>query len=479
LGKKLYCYRLWRAVGVILLTLVLTISSISAKTNFQIVPTLVISEEYSDNYLKTANNKQEEFITAYELGFSMSFLDLTKQVYLSYSPVYKDYKNLNDRNGLEHKVSADGEFKPTKYTNLEAHLNYDKSSDNFQGYAWQNDASITGTTQVEKNTQLTYGYDYSNRFDEQFRTGIYKEHALHTGKTDLTHVYGKKNLLKVTFLYELDDYKELDPDEYTSYEPAGYFSYWFTPKAGIDSNFSFNNKDFVDGFNDIKTYSGDIRYIHKISKTLDTYIKYRHSYSETQFYDHHILHPSVGVDWDIADDSGISLGLGALFNKWSNDNDDSIDPFLDLNAYKTFDFNKRASLTFTGSSGYSDSGKEAASLGYNIYYRAGYLLNYQLLKQLSTNVYGSYRLVEFYETLDARKDQILTLGAGLSWGPLKWLQFNLNYSFSDFSTNSIQRDDYTENQVFFSVNLIPETPIKPKQDLSSASFDKMIYDRER
>lgn len=479
MGKEINLYRVYKTVGAIFLTLVLTISSISAKTTFQIVPTLTISEEYSDNYFKSATHKQEEFITSYELGFSMGFSDLTKKVYLSYSPVYKDYKNLNDRDKLEHKVSVDGEFMPTKYTNLEAHLYYDGSSDNYQGDAWRNDASIKGTTQVKKNTQLTYGYDYSNRFDEQLRTGIYKEHALHTGKAGLSHKYGKKNILKVTFLYEFDDYKELDPDEYTNYEPAGYFSYWFTPKTGIDSNFSFRNKDFIDGFNDIKTYSGDIRYIYNISKNLDAYLKYRHSYSETQFYDHHILHPSVGVDWDITDDSGVTLGLGALFNQWSNDNDDSTDPFIDLDAYKTFDFNRRASLTVTGSSGYSDSGEEAASLGYNIYYQAGYQLNYQLLKQLSSNLFGFYRSVEFYETLDARRDEMLTLGAGLSWGPLKWLKLNLNYSFTDYSTNSFQRDDYTENRVFFSVNLIPETPIKPNNNLSRTSFDKMIYDRER
>ncbi|MBA3012818.1 MAG: outer membrane beta-barrel protein [Desulfobacula sp.] len=479
LEKNRKFYGLWLTGLFVLLTMGITQLPISARTLLQIVPTLTISEEYSDNYFKTASQKQEESITSYALGFSMGFLDINRKVYLNYSPVYKDYKNQNNRDSLQHKVSLDSEFKPAQHTDIAAHLYYDGNSGNYQGDSWQNEASIKGKTQVRKNTHLTYDYDYTNRFEEQFRTGIYKEHALNRARAGLSNIYGRKDFLNLSFLYEFDTYKQPDPDEYKLYEPSGYISYWFSPKTGMDTNFAFRNKDFDDDLNDIKTYSGDVRYLRNYSKNFDGYLKYRHSFSETQTYEHHIFHPSIGFDWDITEDSGIMLGIGALFHEWSNANEDSIDPFIDLNAYKTFDFSKKASFTITGSSGYSDSGEEAASLGYSTYYKAGYLLKYQLLKQVSSNLSGSYQLIEFHESLGARKDTMLTLGAGLSWEVLQWLQLNLNYSFEDYNTDSLGRNDYTDNRVFFSISLYPEKPIRPDIAQSRDSFDTYIYNREK
>ncbi|MDA8134494.1 MAG: hypothetical protein M0T82_07710, partial [Desulfobacteraceae bacterium] len=68
----------------ILLVLFLSPSVAFSKMVTQIVPSLTISEEYSDNYLKTAANKQEEYITSYGLGFTLGFLDKKSEIYLAY-----------------------------------------------------------------------------------------------------------------------------------------------------------------------------------------------------------------------------------------------------------------------------------------------------------------------------------------------------------------------------------------------------------
>ncbi len=441
----------------------------------QIIPTLTISEEYSDNYLKTSTNKQEEYITSYGLGFTIGFLDKKSEIYLAYEPVYKDYKNLDSRDGLFHNASLDGKFTPTQFTNINAQLAYTSNDDNNTGDSWQNTASVFGNTRISKNTVLDYSETYSRSFDQQERTGTYREHDTNRTSAGITHQFGQNDKVGAKFLYSFDKSDTADADEYKKYKPSAFITYWLTPLNGLDSNLAYENTDFDLSSNDIQTYSGHIRYLRKFSKHFDGYLKYRHSHSERDTGDHEIYHPSVGFDWQVTEDSGISLGIGALFHEWENTNSDSTDPFLDLDAYKVFNFSRRGSLSVTGSSGYTEADENAASLGYTTYYQAGAQLNYQLQKQLSSNVYGSYRLNDYKETAVDRKDNRMTLGCGLSWLPLRWLQVKLSYTYTDFDTDTAARGDYTENRAFVSVSVIPEQPVRLEKLATRQSFETEIY----
>ena len=458
-----------------LLILFLSCSSSFSRTITQMTPTLTITEEYSDNYLKTENNKQEEYITSCGLGFSVGFLNKKSKIYLAYNPEYKDYYNLDDRDRLDHNASLDGEFNPSKHTSINAHLTYTAHDDNYAGETWQNTASISGDSQLAKNTNFNFSQSYSKSFDQQLRTGTYNEHDVNKTAVGISNQFGKKDRMGLNFSYEFDNYENSDADEYTKFSPSGFITYWFTPLNGLDSNIAYENTDFDNSVNDIDTYSGHIRYLRKFSKHFDGYLKYRHSYSNSESGDHHIFHPSVGFDWEVTEDSGISLGLGILFHEWDNNNDDSIAPFLDINAYRIFNFSRRGSLSITGSSGYSESGDEAASLGYTTYYKAGFQYNYQLQKRLSSNIFGSYELNEFHESAVDRKDNTINLGGGLSWNPLKWLKLNLSYSYSDFDTDDNQRGDYTENKATFSISFIPSQPVRLKSAPSRQSLENDIY----
>ena len=479
-------------------------SSSFSRTITQIIPTVTITEDYNDNYFQTQNNKQEEYITTYDLGFSVGFLDKTNEIYLEYHPEYEDYKNLDNRDGFVHNATLDGDFNPSKHTNINAHLAYTSDSQNdneaaYQGDSWQNSASLSGTSQLSKNTLVSLSQLYTNSYDQNVRTGTYKEHQENSTNAGITHQFGKKDKMGLNFIYAFDDYKSSDEDEYTRYSPSAFITYWMTPLNGLDSNISYENTTYENSINDIQIYEGDIRYLRKYSKHLDGYLKYSHYYSDEDAGDHTIYNPSAGFDWQMTEDSKISLGLGVLFQEWENEKN-STDLFLDLDMYKTFNFSKKGSLTLTGSSGYEDSGGEDINQGFSIYYQAGFDLNYQLLKRmssnlsgsyqvndyqgsndnnsktntyqagfqlnyqvlksLSSNLFGSYSQNEYNELTSDRMDDETTLGGGFSWNPLKWLQFNLTYTYTDFDTDTNERGDYKENKATFSVSFIPVRPVR-------------------
>ena len=445
----------------------------------QIMPTLIISEEYSDNYFQDSDNEQEEFITSVGLGFSLGFIERKYEVYLNYNPEYLFYKNLDDRDGLYHNLALDGAFRLTKKTNLNTRLAYTTNDDEEDGKSWENSAFAALDTQLSKHTTGYISQSYTNSFDQQVRTGDYNERNVNRTAAGITNQFGEKDRMGLNFTYEFNDYKDSNADEYTEYSPSAFITYWLTPLNGIASNISYEKTDFDNASNDIDTYRGDIRYIRSFSRHFDGYVKYAHTYSEQDEGDHHIFHPSVGFDWEMTEDSGISLGIGLLFSRWDDDspNEDETDPFLDLNAYKVWNFSPRGSFSITGSSGYGEYNEDAASLGYSIYYQAGAQLNYQLLKRLSSNLFASYQRDEFSGNLAGgdRTDDTITIGAGLSWTALRWLRFNLTVSRDDFSTNADQRGDYTENTAFLSVSLIPVQPVRLKSDPTRQDLENILF----
>ncbi len=443
----------------------------------QITPTLTITEEYDDNLLRTDSNKKEEFTTSYELGFTIGFLDKRSQVFLNYNPEYVDHKNFNDRDGFENNVSLTGNFQPTKHTSISTDLSYDGHTGNHTGNSWEHTASISLDSRLTKYTSLTLSQEYAKSFDQQVRTGNYREHEINTSSAGITKQFGKRNSMGMDFTYEFDNYNTPDADEYTKYAPSGFITYWLTPLNGLETTFEFEKTNFTtSSVNDIKTWDGSIRYIRKYSKHFDWYLEYEHSLSQRDSGDHEVFHPSVGFDWQVSKDSGISLGLGALINQWDNENDDTTNPFLSMDVYKIFKFNRRTSLSLTGTSSYDDSSTDAASLGYNIYYQAGFSLSHRILKRLYSSLFGSYELQNFYEKAVNRRDDTIEIGGSLTWSVLRWLQISLSGSHLNYTTDGT-REDYKDNQITFFVTLIPERPIRPDKIATRQALEKELFSK--
>ncbi len=461
---------------IVAICLLIPFSLAQARMVTQIFPTLTVTEEYKDNYFQTETDKFEEWTTSYELGFSLGFLNQNSKIYLEYNPEYKDYKNLNERDGLEQNFSLSAAWQATKHTSAMIDMNYEGNDGNYTGESWEHSASASVDSQLTKTVTTSFAYDYSNSYDEQVRTGDYKEHQTHTASASIRKAFGPKNSMGANFLYETDSYKNSDADEYEKYEPSAFWTYWFTRKDGVETNIDYEGKKFdSEAGNDYDTIAGDIRYIKKFTRHFDGYVKYRHYISDREDGDHVIYHPSVGIDWDITEDSGISVGFGVLFNEWDNENGDSTDPFLDLNVYKVFNFSPKGSLSITASSSYDESDDDAASLGYNMSYQAGFYLSYMLARRLSSHLFGSYELQQFEDTVN-RQDDTIEIGGGLTWNPLKWLQVSANATHTDFKTDDASRGDYKDNTITVFVRFIPEKPIRPDKVLSRTSLEKEIFD---
>lgn len=412
-----------------------------SKVVTQFTPSLSITEEYTDNYNQTKNNKEDEFATIYGAEFSFGIIDKNASLFLNYSPEYTDQADQNEDDSWNHIISLDGQ------------------------------------SQVSKNTNLTFSEVFVRDLNRTSRTNSLEKHDVNTTLAGIRHAFGASDALGANYTFSFDDYENPNVDEYTTHNPSAFLSYWFTPQFGMDLNASYVKTKFETSTGDTETWTGNIIFSKSMTRHFDTYISYAHTSTKQASLDYTIYNPSVGFDWQPTEDMGINLGIGVLLMKFDSQYlNDMESLFFALDAYKTFEFSRKGTLSITGSSGYTSTSMDAASLGFEIYYEAGALLSYRLTRRLTSELNASYQINQFDMPGIDRQDNTLGLGGGLVWAPLQWLTLNLSYSFTDFDTDAGTRDDYQENVGMFTVRVSPERPVRFRNSTPRAELEDRLFE---
>ena len=409
---------------IIVLMIIFMTVCISSAAEIHFTPSFSVSEEYTDNYFQTDNNTESESSTEYMLGLDFEYIETKGEVSLNYNLSYVDYHEYDDND------------------------------------SWLHDLELIGLLNLTRHTELTLTESFSRSMDISQRTGTWEEHDINNITIALVNQFAQRNSVGIDCSYSFDKYDNPNLDEYESYRPSAFFTYWFNVTYGLELSAFYEKTEFDISNNEQDTWSGDIRLIRQMTNHFQVYIEYVHSISEDDTEEHTIYNPSVGFDWTISETSSISIGAGVLINRYDNQRD-SEDFFIDLNAFKLFDFSRRGSFAISASSGYGEISGDAASLGFRIYYQAGFDYNYELTRQINLNLSGSYVRDEFDEELVDRNDNTFDLNAGVSWNPLNWMTLGLSYSYTNFKTDAATRDDYVENRGIFTVTLT--TPYRSRQ----------------
>lgn len=446
----------------------------------EISPVLSVTQEYTDNYDQTETDKQEEWYTTYEAGFIASARKKTWRTFFSYTPQYKDYKEHDENDTIEHNVSLYGDMDMTRHANIDYNFVYDDYEDGNESESSESTAHVGGAFQLDKYKSLIVSQTYSRMYNRTRRTGEFEEHDTNESSLNYTHQFGKRNSWGAGFTYAFDEYDDPSADDNESYSPDLFFSYWFNVRYGFDMNASYEKMEFEQTGNEEDTWTGDIRFIRKFTRHFQTYLKYAHSYSEDDIEKHTVYNPSVGFDWNVSETSSISAGAGVLFNEYE-EQEDSEDLFLDVDIFKQFNFSPRGDFYLTASSGYEENRDEAESLGFTIYYQAGANLVYALTKRSDLDVSLAYTRDEYDEELSDRVDNTYDLNAGINWRPLRWMTVSMTYSYTRFDTDGVEREDYEENRGMVKVSLSPGRPIQIKPDSTPArireNVETKIFDR--
>lgn len=380
-------------------------------------PGFSVSEEYTDNYFQS-ENKTEEFNTRWQADFLLESLTKKSVASISYSPSYVDYRTYDENDSLEHQLDINGLYNFTRFTDV------------------------------------NFSQNFSKRISRQIRTGDIRKQTSAFLSAGIDNRHAKLSSRGAEVFLSIDDYQGNNVDDNKTFGSSAYLYHWFNVTYGYEAGLYSEVVDFEDSPDNRITYSGRIKLIKKLTKHFQVYTAYNQSFSHEGDSDHIVYNPFAGFDWSTGKTSNVSLGIGFLYNHYKN-RENSMDMFVNADIFKMFDFSRRGTFSLSARSGYEQTDPQAESLGFNIYYRGGFIYTYRLMKRADFNITSSLKHKHYDESELNRTDKTFDISTGLDWSLLRWLSLGVDCTYTDFNTDAVLRTDYEETKVFLSLRLSP------------------------
>ena len=405
-----------------------------------LVPTLTISEEYTDNVDSVATNKKEEFITLVSPGVSINIEARRQQARLSYSPGFAFHLRDADNNSVRHNADARYTAQLTRETELTLSDRYVRTEE----------PRTTGAD-AEASTWI----------DPTLRQGR-RTWSSNTASADLKYRFGKDDSIGIGYRHSILENEDPTLEDNQRHSPyARILAYWFSPSIGMDLDLSYEQGLFEELTDNLKQYKGTIKAIHRINPHLKWFLRYTHT--ETIYDgltpDYTIYDPGLGLTWTIAEDTILDIDVGYFWqDRAGSDQESGLSFKGDL--AKTWKI-KNGSFRLSGESGYEEASYGAESLGLDIYYAVKGHAAYDVTREVSLTADGTYRYNKYVNTIPQRQDDVYDGAIGIRYRPaaLRWLTFSLTGRRHDVASTD-GANDITENSVMFSISLSPVTPYR-------------------
>ncbi len=431
--------KLINIVFVIICTLLFATLAFGFQTSF--TPNISISEEYTDNYFLTDNNKEGEFTTTISPSFTAGMLGKTSGAEITYDLEYAAYNKYTENNTWRHNARFTGWKQLSKNARINLRDSFMRTEDPVT------DENIAALRTEQPNLLIDNTIRRSRNVYYTNSVGF-----------DFTYQFGRSDSLK--FGYANDILENDDPtlEDNMRHNPTFGLTYWITPEWGVEANGSYTKAEY-DTSEDNKVLNGNIKLTKKFTRNFAGFLRYDHRVTtyEGDTEDEKNYNPSAGINYSIAKDISLSVDVGYFIKdqkKRSNESGVTVNSSL----VKAF---RRGSLNLTGSGGYDYSLYGAEDLGFSKFYEAGGSASWQITRHISGNLFASYRDDKYKGISPEREDKTTGGGAGLTINPLKWLSIGLNYTYRSINS-TLNTNDYVENKGTIRIRVTPSVPYRKK-----------------
>lgn len=423
---------------IIIILLILTSASFTMAAETTFSPRLTVKGEYTDNFYRSSENEEDEYITTVSPGATLALQGATAGLTLSYDPTYVSYRETEEDANWRHYGVLTGNWDASRLTHLGLTTSVTISED-------PADEDVALTVSRGRNRYTRY-----------------------TGDASISHQFGREDTVgggyHVAILENEEDYEE-DSQEHKPYFDL---TKWFgESRYGIKTHMDYTLGTFnvadenFEQTDDFNSFYGYLRVMRRMSRQLNMFVQYAHTVTEydgeTENYS--VYNPSMGFTYNVEKQTTINMALG-YFIRDREESDDDNEVSLTGDVVTTWQFT-RGSIELSAASGYRQESFAAENLGFSYYGGANCRLAYSFTRQLSGNLSGQYRYDRYLDTDPEITDNTVNLGTGLSYKVFQWMSLQLEYRYRTVSSTEEVRE-YSENRVWLSVTFEPENPFRLK-----------------
>lgn len=433
----------------IAITLCLLLCAISPLQAAQVLftPTLVLSEEYTDNLFLDYRDEVDDFITSAGINLDGKILWRTGGIELNYAPTYNSYKENDSLSYARHEAGLYAWKQLQRNTRIGIRDTYLRTNDPAdESPIIEQDGQPQGPA-IER--------DRNRRGRNKYYTNV--------AEANITHQFGKKDQVYATYRYsilrDVDTTPGILVGDNDISKPSIGLDFSLSPKWGMEVGSSYAVTDYKER-NDRNEYDGNLRLLYHFNRAVSGFMNYRYTnldYDQKTDEDYRVYEPSMGIRYNFQDNARIEIGVGYYIQDF--DTSDSIEGYnVTSDLYKKWTF-PTGYFGIYGGSGYLIDDNGTQDNGFNIYYHGRAEVGYNFASTLTGSIYGDYRYDKYPDEFPERTRKTLSAGLAMDYQALNWMFLRLAYNFADVRSNRTI-DAYTENHALATIRIAPPNPYR-------------------
>jgi hypothetical protein len=247
----------------------------SAQRQFELIPSISVSETYDDNIDLTQSNEQSDFITTATPALTLNVLTQNTSLGMTYAPSFVWYNDFTENDTTRHRGTVSWDQQLTQRMSFNLTNTYLRSED-----------PLEDTLDVQGIRQTRNKY------------------WVNTARASVGYVFGAENRLDVGYGRADRNNDEITLDNSVIQTPFANMTYWFNVKNGFQLNYGYTDAKFTRDDNllassDYTSNAAGIRYMRRFTPRSTAYLGYTYTtfdYERILPQDYNIHDPYVPMD---------------------------------------------------------------------------------------------------------------------------------------------------------------------------------------
>jgi len=272
-----------KILGTSVAVVVLAVVNISQAAEFEVHPSMAVSEEYTDNVFETTTNRVSDYITRVLPGIAMSYSAPALTGNLGYVFDYRYYARDTHKDETTHSLTAKGKLTAVdnllfleisdEYQRVSLDATRDVTRESlFVNQSDRNVATVSPylTLRVTERIPVKFGYRF---IDTRYFDSVGIDKSDHIAFMDVSYELSKRWILTASYTFT----RELaDIDNYSQHQALGGFRYEYADKSFLfaQAGNAWTSDDSGQSINSLNWNAGFTHVFDTVTGTVNTGVRY-------------------------------------------------------------------------------------------------------------------------------------------------------------------------------------------------------------